>query len=102
MYDNANTKFPYKENHEKGKISAKVNFKGWFENKKIFYTREDSDGISNGEEGESDQEYQLLMAFEDKCIDDSGDIFMDSLEENDNLIEEITHLKIHLEEAKLA
>lgn len=41
------------------------------------------------------------MAFEDKCIDEYDDAFMDSLRKNDNLIEKINHLKIHLEEAKL-
>ena len=51
---------------------------------------------------ESNQEYQLLMAFEDKCIDESDDVLMDALEEKDNLIEEITQLKISLKEAKLA
>ena len=42
------------------------------------------------------------MEFEDKCIDKSGNVFMDALEEKDNLLAEITHLKIRLEEAKLA
>jgi len=42
------------------------------------------------------------MAFEDKCIDETNDVFMDALEDKDNFIEEIIHLKIHLEEAKLA
>jgi len=42
------------------------------------------------------------MEFEDKYIDESDDFFMDSLEEKDNLIKEISLLKIHLEEAKLA
>ena len=63
---------------------------------------EDNDGISNGEEGESDQEYQLLMAFEDRSINDYDDNFMVSLEENDIFIEEITQLKIYLEEYKLS
>ena len=42
------------------------------------------------------------MEFEDKCVNESDDVFMDALEEKDNFIEEITQLKIHLEEAKLA
>eukprot|EP00253_Pinus_taeda_P024421 PITA_24421 len=40
---------PYRENHEKGKEVVKIN-KRRFENKRSFYTHEDSDGISNGEE----------------------------------------------------
>jgi len=39
----------------KGKNYAKLNFIGRFENKKSFYTHEDIDGNSNGEEGECDQ-----------------------------------------------
>lgn len=41
------------------------------------------------------------MAFQEKCVDESDDVFMDSLEEKDTLIEETTQLKICLEEAKL-
>ena len=41
------------------------------------------------------------MEFEDKFVDESDDVLMDALEEKDNIIEEITHLKIHLEEANL-
>ena len=37
------------------------------------------------------------MAFEDKCIDVSDDVFMDALEEKDNFIEEIIQHKICLE-----
>ena len=94
-------KFPYRENYEKGKETTKINRRR-FENKRSFYTHEYSDGISNGEEGESDQEYQLLMAFEDRCSNESDDNFMDALEEKDMFIEEIYQLKIGLEEAKLA
>ena len=72
-------KYPYRENHEKGKEVTKINRRK-FENKRIFYTHEDRDGISNGEEGESDQEYQLLMAFEDIIINEFDDNFMDALE----------------------
>ena len=39
------------------------------------------------------------MACEDKCIDESDDVFMDALEEKNNFIKEIIQLKIHLEEA---
>ena len=52
-----------------------------FINRKIYNTHEDSDGLSNSEEGESDQDIRLLMAFEK----DSSDTFMDALEENDFL-----------------
>lgn len=68
-----------------------------FENMRSFYTHKEGDGISNGEEGESNQEYQLLMTFEDKCINEFDDTCTDSLEEKYNLIEEITHRKIRLE-----
>ena len=54
------SKCPYKENHEKGKNYENINIRGRFENKKSFYTHKDSDGVSNREEGESDQEYKLL------------------------------------------
>ena len=50
--------------------------KKYFINRKIYYTHEDSDGLSNSEEGESDQDIRLLMAFEK----DSSDNFMDALE----------------------
>lgn len=50
------------------------------------------------EEDEFDQECHLPMAFEDE----SDDNFMDALEEKDVFIEEISQLKICLEEAKLA
>ena len=53
-------KCPYRENHEKWMNSAKENFRGKIENKRSFYTHEDSDGLSNGIEGESDQGYQLV------------------------------------------
>jgi len=53
---------PYKENHEKENEHEKLKRRS-FENKRSFYTHEDSDGLSNGEEGESNQECQLLMAF---------------------------------------
>ena len=43
-------KCPHKEKHEKGKEVAKVN-KNRFINRKNYYTHEDSDGLSNSEEG---------------------------------------------------
>jgi len=55
-------KCPYKENKEKGKEDPKINRKR-FENKRSFYTHEDNNGISNGEEGVSDQDCHLFMEF---------------------------------------
>ena len=52
-----------------------------FINRKSYYTLEDSDGLSNSEEGESDQDIRLLMAFE-KDSSESKDTSMDALEEN--------------------
>ena len=93
------TKCPHKDNHDKGKDIEKGN-RRWFDNRKIYYTHEDSDGLSNSEEGESNQDLKLLMAFE-KDTNESKDNFMDALEEND-FLEEITQLKICLEEKKIA
>jgi len=42
------------------------------------------------------------MAFEENCVDEFDDVFMDYIEEKDTLIEEISQLKIHLEDTKLA
>ena len=69
-------KCPHKDNYEKGKEVAKGNKKR-FLNRKIYYTHKDSDGLSNSEEGESNKDIKLLMAFEK----DSTDNFMDALEE---------------------
>ena len=46
-------KCPYKENHEIGKNSSKGNVKRRFDNKKGFYTHEDSEYSSNNEDDES-------------------------------------------------
>ena len=92
-------KCPEKENHEKGKEVEKGN-KNWFINIKSYYTHEDSDGLSNSEEGESDQDVRLLMAFK-KDSSEAKDTFMDALEEND-FLEEINQLKICLEENKIS
>ena len=73
-----------------------------YENKRSFYTHEDSGSISNGEECESDQECQLLMEFEYRSSNQFDDNFMDALEEKGVFIEEITHLKVCIEESKLA
>ena len=63
---------------KKGKEVAKGN-KNRFINRKCHYTHEDSDGLSNSEEGESDQYVRLLMAFE-KESREAKDTFMDALE----------------------
>ena len=91
-------KCPHKDNHDKVKYLAKGNRRR-FVNRKIYYTHEDSDGLSNSEEGESDQDIRLLMAFE-KDTSKAKDTFMDDLEEN-YFLEEITQLKIFLEEKKI-
>eukprot|EP00253_Pinus_taeda_P029759 PITA_29759 len=70
--------------------SAKWNRK---QNKKSYYTHEDSDGLSNSDEDENSNDYRLLMAFED-------DDFLDALDEDD-LYEEISKLKICLEEKNM-
>ena len=46
------------------------------------YINEDNDGLSNGEEGESDQDCNLFMEFEDKCNNE-----FDGLEEKSTFIE---------------
>ena len=51
-----------------------------FYSKRSYYTHEDSDGLSNSEEGESNQDLKLLMAFE-KNTNDSNDKFVDALDE---------------------
>ena len=55
-----------------------------------YYTHEYSDGLSNSDEDETEQDYKLLMAYD-------NDDFLDALEEED-FLEEITKLKICLEE----
>jgi len=55
-------KCPHKDNHDKGKNFAKGNRKQ-FVNRRSYYTHEDSDGLSNSDEGESEQDisYSWLM-----------------------------------------
>ena len=55
-------------------------------NTRIYYTHEDSDGLSNNDEDETEQDYKILMAYD-------NDEFLDALEEED-FLEEITKLKI--------
>ena len=81
-------KFPHKDKYEKGKEYAKWNRKQVV-NKRIYYTHEDIDGLSNSDEDENSNDYRLLMAYGD-------DNFWDALEEDD-LHEEISKLKICLE-----
>ena len=85
-------KCPCKDKYEKGKEYAKWNRKQVV-NKRSYYTHEDSDGLSNSDEDENSNDYRLLMAFED---DDS----LDALDE-DGLYEEISKLKICLEEKSM-
>jgi len=90
-------------------------------NKRSYYTHEDSDGLSNSDEDETGQDYILLMASDDNDFWDSleedsdslsssddyrllmaydDDHFWDVLEEED-LHEEISKLKIYLEEKNM-
>jgi len=62
-------------------------------NRRSYYTHEDSDGLSNGDEDEIEQDYRLLMAY-------ANDNFLDALEEEE-FLEEITKLKICLEEKNM-
>ena len=71
------TKCPQKNNHDKGKDLEKGN-RRQFVNRKSYYTHEDSDGLSNSEEGESNQDIRLLMEFE-KDTSEAKDTFMDAL-----------------------
>ena len=90
-------------------------------NKRSYYTHEDSDGLSNSDEDETSQDYRLLMAYDsddfwDSLEEDSDglsnsddyrllmayddDNFWDFLEE-ENFHEEISKLKIYLEEKNM-
>ena len=74
-------KSPHRDNHDKGKDSKKGN-RRWFDSRRSYYTHEDSDRLSNNEEGESNQDLKLLMDFE-KNTNESNDKFVGALEEND-------------------
>ena len=87
--DHYAAKCPHKDKFDKGKESAKWNRKQ-SASKKSYYTHEDSNGLSNSDEDENNIDYRLLMT----CDNDN---FWDSLEEDD-LHEEISKLKICLEE----
>jgi len=90
--DHYAAKFPHKDNLDKGKESTKWNRKKTV-SKKSYYTHEDSDCLSNSDEDESSNDYRLLTDFKD-------DDFLDALDEDD-LYEEISKLKICLEEKNM-
>eukprot|EP00253_Pinus_taeda_P032109 PITA_32109 len=85
-------KCPHKDKYEKGKEYAKGNRKQVV-NKRSYYTHENNDGLFNSDEDETEQDYRLLMAYD-------NDDFLDALEEED-FLEEITKLKICLEEKNM-
>ena len=66
------SKFPHKDKLDKGKESTKWSRKQG-ESKKIYYTHEDTDGLSNNDQDENSNDYRLLMHFED-------DDFLDALD----------------------
>lgn len=72
-------KCPHKYNHKNRKDTTRGN-RRQFDNRRSYYTHEDSDGFSNSEEGGSDQDLKLCMDFE-KNTNDSNNKFVDSLEE---------------------
>jgi len=86
------SKCPHKDKYEKGKEYAKGNRKQVV-NRRSYYTHEGSDGLSNSDEDEIEQDYKLLIAYD-------NDDFLDALEEED-FLEEITKLKICLEEKNM-
>ncbi len=90
--DHYAAKCPHKDKLEKGKEHAKWNRKQ-IVNKRSSYTHEDSDGLWNSDEDENSNDYRLLMAYDD-------DNFWDALEEDD-LHEEISKVKIYLEEKNI-
>ena len=111
---------PHKDKYEKGKEYAKGNRKQVV-NRRSYYTHEDSDGLSNSNEDETGADYILLMAYDSDDFWDSleqdsdglsnsddyrilmaydNDDFWDALEE-ENFHEEISKLKICLEEKNM-
>eukprot|EP00253_Pinus_taeda_P027942 PITA_27942 len=78
----------HKDKYEKGKEHVKGNRKQVV-NRRSYYTHEDSDGLFNSDEDETEQDYKLLMDYD-------NDDFLDALEEEE-FLEEITKLKICLE-----
>eukprot|EP00253_Pinus_taeda_P029025 PITA_29025 len=85
-------KCPHKDKIDKGKEPVRWN-KKQNANKKSYYTHEDSDGFSNSDEDERGNNYKLLMAFED-------DDYMDAIDE-EGIYEEISKLKVYLEEKNM-
>eukprot|EP00253_Pinus_taeda_P032145 PITA_32145 len=90
--DHCATKCPHKDKLDKGKEPVKWNKKQNV-SKNSYYTHEDNDGFSNSDEDEHCNDYRLLMALED-------DDFLDAIDE-DGLYEEISKLKICLEEKSM-
>jgi len=86
------TKCPHKDKVDKGKEPVRWKRKQNV-SKKSHCTHEDSDGLSNSDEYEHGNDYRLLMAFED-------DDFLDAIDEDDPY-EEISKLKIYLEEKNM-
>eukprot|EP00253_Pinus_taeda_P020209 PITA_20209 len=86
------TKCPHKDKIDKGKEPIRWN-KKQNANKKSYYTREDSDGLSNSDEDEHGNDYKLLMAFED-------DDYMDAIDV-DSFYEKISRLKTCIEEKNM-
>ena len=86
------TKCPHKDKYDNGKEFVKWNRKQSV-SKRSYYTHEDSNGLSNSDEDENNNDYRLLMAYKD-------DDFLDDLDEYD-LYEEISKLKICLEEKNM-
>jgi len=68
------TKFPHKDKYKKGKEYEKGNRKQVVN--RSYYMHEDSDGLSNSDEDETEQDYRLLMAYD-------NDDLLDALEEED-------------------
>jgi len=85
-------KCPHKDKYEKGKEYGKGNRKQVV-NRRSHYPHEYSVGLSNSDEDETEQDYRLLMAYD-------NDDFLDALEEEEFLAE-ITKLKICLEEKNM-
>eukprot|EP00253_Pinus_taeda_P012822 PITA_12822 len=83
-------KCPHKDKLDKGKEPVRWNRR---QNKKSYYTHEDSDGLSNNDEDEQGNDNRLLMAFED-------DDFLDAINE-EGLYEEIAKIKVCLKEKNM-
>ena len=96
-------KCPHKDKYEKGKEYAKGNRKQVV-NRRSYQTHEDSDGLSNSDEDETGEDYRILMAYDSDdyrlLMAYDNDDFWDALEE-EKFHEEISKLKIYLEEKNM-